>query len=596
MRRRCGPPRIDPAFAAGRHRLRDEPDSFAPGERLVAAAREAADVASHNLLHARLRSCVVVLASAFLVYLIQGAFTPTRRAVPIGYQATVGWALSLAAALLYAGGRSTVRRLRAIEVAVFGGLTIYVAADLFLAIRIGVLDPLVDDWRVAASLKANLAYVTALIFTYAIFIPNTWRRALAVCSMMAAAPVSAAAADYATLPEFRRLMAGDPAMAFENVGEHLFLLAASVGVSVFGVRTINEYRRELVRERELNRYHLGRKLGSGGMGEVYMAEHRLLKRPCAVKMIAPRLTERETSRARFELEVRATARLSHWNTVEIYDYGRAEDGSFYYVMEYLPGLCFQKIVDRHGPMPASRVIHLLRQVCEALREAHRAGLIHRDLKPPNIFAAYRGARYDVAKVLDFGLVKSVEDASPLLTLEGVVTGSPLYMAPELILKDRVPDGRVDVYSLGAVAYFLLTGRPPFLGSDAMAVMMAHAHEQAEPPSRHVADIPADLEAVVLRCLQKAPADRHADAEALSRALGACRDAGAWSDDMAEEWWRREPICPPPAGPDDAGEVLPSLSAAEFPGVPEPEPEQEPGSGEEPPDPLLTIGEPPAPGW
>jgi len=575
--------------------LRDESDSFAPVMRIVSAVPEAPDAPLRDLLHGRLRSCLVVLASAFLVFLIQGAVAPTRRTVPVAYQAAVGGLLVLASVLLNGPSRPSLRKLRAIEAAVFGGLALYLAVELFVAIRVGVRDPRIDDWRIAASFKASLAYVTALIFTYAIFVPNDWRRALAMVSAMAAGPLSAAAVAWAALPEFRRLVAEEPTMAFENLGEHLLLLATSVVVAVVGVRTIHGYRRELVRERELNRYRLGRKLGSGGMGEVYLAEHRLLKRPCALKLIAPKLTASETSRARFELEVRATARLSHWNTVEVYDYGRAEDGTFYYVMEYLPGLSFQEVVDRHGPMPASRAIHLLRQVCEALREAHLAGLIHRDLKPPNLFAAYRGARHDVAKVLDFGLVKSVvDDASPLLTLEGVVTGSPLYMAPELILKDRVPDGRVDVYSLGAVAYFLLTGRPPFLGSDAMAVMMAHAHDQVEPPSRHAPGVPADLEAVVLRCLHKEAGDRFLDVEALSRALGACRDAGGWSDEAAEGWWRRnEPIGPEPEAMEPeamepgAGDSLPSLGEADFPGVAAPE------SDDAPPDPLLTIGEPPA---
>lgn len=569
--------------------MRDESDSFTPGKRVVSAAPQAPDADLGDLLRGRMRSCLVMLASAFLVFLVQGAVAPTRRTVPVEYQAAAGGLLVLASVLLNGSAGASLRTLRAIEAAVFGGLACYLAVDLFLAIRLGVRDPRIDNWRVAASFKASLAYTTALIFTYAIFIPNGWRRALAIFSAMAAAPLAAAAVAWAALPEFRRLVAEEPAMAFENLGEHLLLLATSVVAAVVGVRTINGYRRELVRERELNRYRLGRKLGSGGMGEVYLAEHRLLKRPCALKLIAPKLTASETARTRFELEVRATARLSHWNTVEIYDYGRAEDGSFYYVMEYLPGLSFQEVVDRHGPMPASRAIHLLRQACEALREAHLAGLIHRDLKPPNLFAAYRGARHDVAKVLDFGLVKSIgDDASPLLTLEGVVTGSPLYMAPELILRDRVPDGRVDVYSLGAVAYFLLTGRPPFLGSDAMAVMMAHAHDTVEPPSRHVPDVPTDLEAVVLRCLRKAPDDRYADVEALSRDLGACRDAGGWTDDVAADWWRRnDPIGPPrePAeyGP---GDSLPTLSAADLPDLGPPDPD------DGPPDPLLTIGEPP----
>ncbi len=309
--------------------------------------------------------------------------------------------------------------------------------------------------------------------------------------------------------------------------------------AVFGTYTINTFRTEAFRARQLNQYHLTKKLGAGGMGEVYLAEHQLLKRPCAVKLIRPSLSQKPRVLARFELEVRATARLSHWNTVEVFDYGRTADGTFYYVMEYLPGLSLQDLVNRHGPLPPGRIIYLLCQACDALREAHHTGLIHRDLKPPNIFAAYRGARYDVAKLLDFGLVKPVkEEQSAVVTREGTVTGSPLYMAPEQIMRTHAADCRTDIYAMGAIAYFLLTGRPPFLGSDSMAVMVAHARDPVEPPSRHRSDVPADLEHVVLRCLEKKPEDRYQDAESLARAFAACADAGSWSPARAEAWWQQ----------------------------------------------------------
>ena len=218
--------------------------------------------------------------------------------------------------------------------------------------------------------------------------------------------------------------------------------------------------------------------------------------------------------ARFELEVRATARLSHWNTVEVYDYGRTDDGTFYYVMEYLPGLSLQELVDRHGPLPPERVIYLLRQACDALHEAHQMGLIHRDLKPPNIFAAFRGGQCDVAKLLDFGLVKPTRnEASPVVTREGTITGSPLYMAPEQIMQTHQADARTDLYGMGAIAYFLLTGQPPFYSDDPMTVMVAHAHDPVVPPSRLRPEVPDDLEKIVLRCLEKSPGARFQDAPA-----------------------------------------------------------------------------------
>ena len=188
--------------------------------------------------------------------------------------------------------------------------------------------------------------------------------------------------------------------------------------------------------------------------------------------------------ARFEREVRATARLSHWNTIEIFDYGRNDDGAFYYVMEYLPGLSLADLVERFGPMPPARVIYLLRQACDALPEAHDSGLIHRDIKPANLMAAYRGGRYDVTKLLDFGLVKTLaENESIHLSQEGTVAGSPLYMAPEQVMHNQPPDRPTDIYGLGAVAYFTLTGRPPFLGQTAMEVMVAHARDPVPPLSQ-----------------------------------------------------------------------------------------------------------------
>ena len=242
--------------------------------------------------------------------------------------------------------------------------------------------------------------------------------------------------------------------------------------------------------------------------------------------------------ARFEREVQATAKLSHWNTIDIYDYGIADDGTFYYVMEFLPGLSLDRLVEQNGPLPAERVVHLLRQVCAALREAHEAGLIHRDIKPGNIFAAERGGVQDVAKLLDFGLAKPMMNVDSLdLTQDGGITGSPLYMSPEQVIGDTPPDERSDIYALGCVAYYLLTGRPPFERDQAIKVLLAHANAPVTPPRELVADIPADLEDVVLRCLAKAPEDRWQDAASLADALAACDSADRWSREEAARWWR-----------------------------------------------------------
>ena len=263
----------------------------------------------------------------------------------------------------------------------------------------------------------------------------------------------------------------------------LLMFALAGGGSVLGVDIIGGLRREAFEARQLGQYRLTRRIGAGGMGEVYLAEHQLLKRPCVVKLIRPDKSGDPKNVARFQREVRATAKLSHWNTVEIFDYGSTADGTFYYVMEYLPGMSLGEIVERFGPMSPERVIYLLEQACDALSEAHAAGLIHRDIKPANIFAAKRGGVYDVAKLLDFGLVKPLVDDEPIhLTIEGAIAGSPLFMSPEQAVGDSQPDARSDIYALGAVGYYLLTGRPPFQSDKAIKVMLAHAHDPVVPPS------------------------------------------------------------------------------------------------------------------
>jgi serine/threonine-protein kinase len=233
-----------------------------------------------------------------------------------------------------------------------------------------------------------------------------------------------------------------------------------------------------------------------------------------------------------------TARLSHWNTVEIFDYGSTDDGTFFYVMEYLPGLSLEQLLERHGPLPAERVVHVLRQTCQALREAHQVGLIHRDIKPGNIFAAQRGGVYDVVKLLDFGLVKPVDESpSARLSQEGGISGTPLFMSPEQARGLGDLDARSDIYSLGAVAYALLTGRPPFDGSNPMDVMIAHVRDEVVCLSQHQSDVPTDLERVILKCLAKSPEDRFQDVDSLEQALAECAAADQWTPWHAAIWWR-----------------------------------------------------------
>jgi len=309
-------------------------------------------------------------------------------------------------------------------------------------------------------------------------------------------------------------------------------------MAAYGSHRISVLRRQAFEARKLGQYRLKERLGAGGMGEVYLAEHMLLRRPCALKLIRPERAGDPKNLLRFEREVQATAALTHPNTVQIFDYGHAEDGTFYYAMEFLPGLNLDELVKRHGPLPPERSVHLLRQVCGALHEAHTVGLIHRDIKPKNIITCERGGSHDVAKLLDFGLVRSHGSGPDAdnLTQEGALAGTPAYMSPEQADGKKDLDARSDIYSLGAVAYYLLTGQPPFVRPTQLQTLIAHACDPPIPPVQIRSEVPPDLQAVVLQCLEKAPARRFPDARSLDKALADCRAAGLWTEERAVAWW------------------------------------------------------------
>ena len=360
-----------------------------------------------------------------------------------------------------------------------------------------------------------------LMVAYGTFIPNTWRRALVVAGLMAILPLTlvvvAGIAEGMLSPQFVKALLFPLALN----------LAVGVVLTVYGTHRIDVLRQESFTARRLGQYQLIRRLGAGAMGEVYLAEHALLRRPCVIKLIRPERAGDPKSLRRFEREVQATATLTNWHTVEIFDYGHAVDGTFYYVMEYLPGLNLEQLVRRDGPLPPERVIHLLRQLCAALREAHAVGLIHRDIKPANVITGERGGLPDVAKLLDFGLVheQAISRGGEKLTQDGAITGTPAYMSPEQAAGKEDLDSRSDIYSLGAVAYFLLTGQPPFVRDTAMQVIAAHLCDAVHPPGRLRPDAPANLQAVILRCLEKDPAQRLQSADGLDNALAQCERVG-----------------------------------------------------------------------
>lgn len=312
--------------------------------------------------------------------------------------------------------------------------------------------------------------------------------------------------------------------------------ATAVFTSTLASRVIYGLRSRAADAERLGQYVLDAKIGEGGMGSVYRARHALLRRPTAIKLL-PRDKAGEHAISRFEREVQHTSALTHPNTVSIYDYGRTPEGVFYYAMEYLEGLDLQKLVDRFGPQPPARVVHVLRQVCGALAEAHERGIIHRDVKPANVILCERGGIPDVAKVVDFGLAKDVsQSGDALVTQLDAIIGTPLYMAPEAITAPDEVDARSDLYALGAVAYFLLTGVQVFTGASLVEICNQHLHETPLPPSVKLGkDLPRELEDLVLACLAKKKEDRPASARALGTALAAC-DVEPWTEERAREWW------------------------------------------------------------
>jgi serine/threonine-protein kinase len=393
------------------------------------------------------------------------------------------------------------------------------------------------DLIVVAALNASLV-------SRAIYVPSSARRT----GMLGGAfgvPLAIAVYGIYSKVDPATLVGLDPGM--QNVTSHRLALrmvvdsgawwVCTVVVSVAASRVIYGLRREVQQVRRLGQYQLESRLGAGGMGIVYRARHAMLRRPTAVKLL-PKESAGEASVRRFELEVRQTARLSHPNTVTIFDYGRTPAGVFYYAMELLDGLTLDAIVHTDGPQPAARVLHVLGQAAGALSEAHEAGLIHRDIKPANVMLCRAGGLFDVTKVLDFGLVKEIARTdTTALTKADSLTGTPQYMAPESITAPDSIDHRVDLYALGALGYYLVTGEHVFEGRALLEICSQHLHAAPIPASERLgAPVAADLEALIMNLLEKDRERRPATARDVLRRLEACADFGKWTQTRAEEWW------------------------------------------------------------
>jgi eukaryotic-like serine/threonine-protein kinase len=480
------------------------------------------------LLRSRLQAASLVLSILLAVAFVANLFsdyaplTLVRLLILAAFVASCGF--------LWSSRSASLVQLRWLEAGLFSTLVAQVL--LMMGTRIVAFARLEDAVSLVAAERTYLSGWAVLILTYGILMPNSWQRSLAILLPTACLP-------YGLLYWLRWQVAGvEAALDADKLGFIVPMPLVAVFVAVFAAHVITSVRREAFKARQLGQYVLKEKLGSGGMGEVYKAEHQLLKRPCAIKLIRPGKLADQLALDRFEREVQATARLTHWNTIEVFDYGHAEDGTFYYAMEFLPGLNMEELVTKHGPLPPERAVHFLRQVCRALREAHAKGLIHRDIKPANIIAAERGGVYDVAKLLDFGLVReqTAEKHDSQQAKSETAGGTPLFMCPEQFQAYDRLDARSDIYSLGAVAYYLVTGRPPFNGDTVQQIIEAHAHEPLEPPGSVREGVPYDLERIIIRCLAKMPMNRFQDMDSLDKAIGECACAGQWTDEKAAAWW------------------------------------------------------------
>jgi len=494
--------------------------------------------ADHTLRQFRLSRFGLVLALMSLGFVVLnlalsiwlGRLSFNRSSVPLlvaGVAFATLW-------LLLRGAPRSARFVRAVEL-----LTLFVGTAAFSSVAL-ILNMLANPDMIVRTL------LTYMLLVYAVYVPSTAKHTLLVAGLMTVPLLGSI---------FLAFQAWDPAlhdppaapwpkgqvgdMAYPATLVTAFFWAIVVAMAAGFSQTIYGLRKAVRDIRRLGQYTLEEKLGSGGMGVVYRASHAMLRRPTAIKLLRPDRAGAEAT-ARFEREVRRTAMLTHPNTVTVFDYGRTTEGVFYYAMELLEGASLQQIIEVDGPQPAERVIHLLEQVAGSLAEAHDAGLIHRDIKPANILVVDRGGIADLVKVVDFGLVKDVRGTGATdatITTEGSITGTPHYMAPETITSPETVDARADIYAVGAVGYWLLTGTHVFPGKTVMEVLAHHLHSAPETPSvRLNAAVERDLEKILLGCLQKRPEDRPASAHALRAQLAACHAARRWTNLRASQWW------------------------------------------------------------
>lgn len=454
------------------------------------------------------------------------------------------WRVAVILAMLAAGAALFLRQewelhqLRVIELVMFGVATAYLAAQTY---GLGVAE-LGQPGVVATTWNSALWRFALLMVAYGVFVPNKLWRAVIVIAAIGATPLLVAASIRVRHPELQA--AFDSAVA-DSVLDTATLLGASGGVAVFAAFVTYNLFDFAYEQRQQTFYDLEERIGAGGMGEVWKARHRTLARPTAVKLIREDKVDsadKQTAQVvlqRFAREARTTAGLRSPHTVDVYDFGVTADGHFYYAMEYLDGLDLEVLAKDYGCAPPERVVHLMLQACDSLADAHARGYTHRDIKPANLHLSRKGTSGDFVTLLDFGLVKTEVpiDDSGELTAEGTTAGTPAYMAPEMALGQGDVDGRADLYALGCVAYWLLTRKQVFEAETGVALIVEHVKTPPTPPSQRTEmPIPAELEAIIMKCLEKDPADRFQAATELARALRAVPLPEPWTPTRAAEWW------------------------------------------------------------
>jgi serine/threonine protein kinase len=518
--------------------------SVQPNRCLITGSEHAAETAERRLLCTRLRSVTLILLLASMAFFLKN-LTLNDASPRLRDAVQIGSLLLLFAGLMYFRSPSFYL-LRTIEVLIFFGMALDFSWTLNdrLAMIVGELashsasdHDYAEVVEFIAAIKDQVIAMFGLMLIYGMFIPNTVFRSTIMVLLMAIVPAFVIFGNHETREALNEFEKANANSVRQLRGNNLLTLVVGACVAIYGTMVVNRLRRRVQDAEELGQYRVHRKLGSGGMGDVFLAEHRLLKRLCAVKLIRSDFADDPIMLNRFEREVRATALLTHWNTIQVFDYGKTDDGRFFYVMEYLYGRNMLEIVRQFGPLPADRTIFILKQVCEALRESHSRGLVHRDIKPSNIFLSHLGDRFDVVKLLDFGLVRPVGSiGDPEISGQNQINGSPRYMCPEQA-QGVNPDIRGDIYSLGAVAYFLLSGRPPFRSDNPLQLLIAHA-TQAPPTFAEIGvSVPEDLSLVVMKCLIKSPAHRYGSPEELLQALHSLKQETHWTWAIAEHWWK-----------------------------------------------------------